>query len=124
MRTRRSPRNQQRLYNSISLELAQAALKERLFIGCFPTGLVYCDKSIEEHGDYKKIAYLNYNTLELEIYSPKSPLLPAIKRDAIAMQHMRGKPFPIAGNMTVILGGREAICQEDGQPLMYKEPNQ
>lgn len=30
---------------------------ERLFIGCFPTGWVFCDKAIEKQGDYLRVAY-------------------------------------------------------------------
>lgn len=79
---------------------------ERLFIGCYPTGLVYADKGIEVAGDYKRIAYLNYATLVLDVDDLKSVLLPAIREDAARMQAQRGEQFPIAGNMSVTLGVR------------------
>ena len=79
--------------------------KSSLFVGCFPTGLVYCDRQIEVNGDYKRIAYLNYGTLKLEIDDPKSPLLPLVQEDAARMQARRGELFAIAGNMSVTLGG-------------------
>ena len=54
-------------------------MSKNLFVGTFPTGYVYCDKSKEEHGDYMKIAILFFDTLELKIYKPNSKLLPEIK---------------------------------------------
>lgn len=75
-----------------------------LFIGCYPTGLVYADTSNEVDGDYKRIAYLNYRTLELEIDDAKSPLLPLVMADAERMKAKRGERYQIAGNMSVILG--------------------
>lgn len=77
---------------------------DRLFIGLFPTGVVYCDRSIEEHGDFQKVAYLNYRTLVLEVYKPGSPLITAIDEDAARMRLRKGEQFRIAGNMTVQLG--------------------
>jgi hypothetical protein len=46
-----------------------------LFIGLFPTGFSYADRTREEQGDYKRIAFLPYDTLELKVYDPKSKLL-------------------------------------------------
>ena len=39
----------------------------RIFSGVYPTGIVWADRYIEKHGDYKKLAYLNFGTLELEV---------------------------------------------------------
>ena len=89
-----------------------------LFIGVYPTGLVYADKSIEREGDYHRVAFLPYNTLELKVYDFGSPLLQAIRRDAHVIQARRGELFGIstsgkndaargiASGQTVRLGGR------------------
>jgi hypothetical protein len=41
----------------------------RLFIGVFPCGISYADRHHEEHGDYKTLAFLPYNSLVLEFRS-------------------------------------------------------
>ena len=53
-----------------------------LFIGMMPAGITYADRSKEVSGDYKRIAFLPYDTLELKVYDPRSPLLAAVKADA------------------------------------------
>ena len=105
MRTRRSYRNQDRLFKAIGKELSNAAIRESLFCGLFPTGWSWCDTAIEENGDYKQIAYMSYRKLELEVYVPSSPLLPLIRKDAAELQAKRGQEYAIAGNMVITLGG-------------------
>jgi hypothetical protein len=39
---------------------------DRLFIGNYPCGIVYADRHNEEHGDYKRLAFLPYDGMELE----------------------------------------------------------
>lgn len=79
--------------------------KEDLFIAIFPGGIGYCDTSKEEHGDYKKIAFLGYRSLELEIHAPKSKLLPEIRAHAARIQAKRGQQFVVSGcGQTVTLG--------------------
>jgi len=77
----------------------------RIFCGCFPTGLVWADRHVEEHGDYKRLGYLNYSTLVLSV-EPDCPadLAEEIRRDAATVQAKRGQHFRVAGNMTVVLG--------------------
>ena len=58
------------------------------------------------HGDYKRVAFLPYSTLELDIDDPNSPLIERVKADAAAMQARRGQPYQIAGNMTITLGDK------------------
>jgi ribosomal protein S27AE len=81
-------------------------LDDRWFCGKFPCGLVYADRAIEVHGDYKRVAFLPYSSLELEIDDPNSPLIERVKADAAAMQARRGQPYQIAGNMTITLGDK------------------
>lgn len=79
-------------------------LDDRWFCGMYPCGLVYADRGIEEHGDYKRVAFLSYRTLVLEIDDPSSPLLERVRADAAAVQARRGQPYQVAGNMTITLG--------------------
>ena len=81
-------------------------LQAKLFIGVFPGGISYCDRTIDDKGDFLRVAFLPYRSLELKEYEPAHPLLPLIRKDAQAMQARRGEEFPIDGaGHTVILGG-------------------
>ena len=46
----------------------------------------YADRAIEEHGDYAKVAFLSYASLDLTVYCDHSPLLPLVREDAARMQ--------------------------------------
>ena len=83
------------------------ALRDALFIGIFPGGIVYCDRTKEEHGDYKKIAFLPYGSLKLEVYAPESKLVPAIQAHAAEIQARRGQEFAISQCGQTVLLGRE-----------------
>lgn len=79
--------------------------KDKLFSGCYPEGIVYADKTREEHGDWKKLAFLSYRTLELEFYGRvPADLKNLITEDAAAIQAKKGEKYSIAGNMKVTLG--------------------
>ena len=80
-------------------------LSDRWFSGINPAGIVYADRAIEIDHDYKRVAFLPYATLELEIADPASPLLDRVKADAAAMQARRGEQFRISTcGQTVLLG--------------------
>ena len=93
-------------------------LDDRWYCGKFPCGLVYADRAIEVHGDYKRVAFLPYSSLVLEIADPNSPLIERVKSDAAALQARRGQVFAIstcgqtdaaagyATGQTVILGAK------------------
>lgn len=79
---------------------------------CYPTGLIYADRTRDDPRtqDYKRLAYLNYATLQLDIEPDcRHELADHVIRDAATIQAMRGQPFSIAGNMQVILGS-ENLC--------------
>ncbi len=79
---------------------------DNLFIGIFPKGISYCDKNQEQDGDYKKIAFLPYDTLMLRIYDYKSELIDSIDRDATTIQAKIGQSFSVStSGQTVTLGG-------------------
>lgn len=71
--------------------------QERLFAGCYPTGIVYSDRAREVGGDYKRLGYLNYKSLELELRPDCHPeLAELIRADAARMQAMRGQFYLIS----------------------------
>lgn len=79
----------------------------KLFKAVFPTGISYADSTREEHGDYKRVGFLPFSTLEFEVIAPRSPLLAEARADAAKIQARRGEPFQVsAAGDTVILGGR------------------
>lgn len=85
--------------------------EDRLFAGIFPTGISYADTTIERHGDYKRLGFLSFSTLELTIEKdcPKE-LADQITRDAAKIQAQRGQEYQIStAGQTVILGS--AICE-------------
>lgn len=81
-------------------------MKNRLFQGVFPTGIVYADRARERHGDYVKVAFLSYRTLQLEIEKDcPEELRSLVLESAAAIQARRGEEFQISTvGQTVVLG--------------------
>lgn len=81
--------------------------KDRLFIGVFPCGLSYSDRDVEENGDYKRLGFLSYGTLKLEMEANVPPQLARlILESARRMQKQMGHLFRTsATGSEVILGG-------------------
>ena len=82
----------------------------RLFIGTYPTGIVYADRHREVDGDYAKIAFLPYGSLRLQWSAGNIPpeLRELVESDAQAIIARRGQPFEISSSgQTVILGGEQ-----------------
>lgn len=46
---------------------AQPCMPCRVFCGVYPTGYVFADRQREQRGDYKRLAYFNYDSLTLTI---------------------------------------------------------
>lgn len=95
----------------VTISLYEKALKKekeeiskRLFIGVFPGGISYADRETEEYGDYKKLAFLPYDTLELRFYHDCPEMLKDfIKNDA--SRYHTGQTFAIsASGQTALLG--------------------
>ena len=85
---------------------------DRLFAGRYPCGIVYADRSHEVGGDYKRLAFLPYRTLVLEVEADcPEDLRHHIVLDAERYQAMLGEPLQISTcGQTVTLGsalGRE-----------------
>ncbi len=93
-----------------TLEAAKKAFfDERVFCGVFPAGIVWADRKQEQHGDYKRLAFLPYDTLELKVEkSCPAHLVSQIEEDAKRIQERKGQSFPIStsGNASVVLGGQ------------------
>lgn len=96
---RRNPSHKvyERRWKEHARQLSAEAINARLFIGKYPCGLVYADRSVEEGGDYKKLAFLPYHGLKLETYCPRThPLYEAIKRDAATVQALAGQEYQVS----------------------------
>lgn len=83
-------------------------MTDRIFCGVYPAGLVYADRQREVAGDYARLAFLPYATLEPEFErSCPRELRVSIEADVAAMQARRGELFEISTcGQTVLLGGR------------------
>jgi hypothetical protein len=87
----------------------QAERKEAiksLFIGSYPCGIVYADRSQEVGGDYKRLAFLPYRELELQ-FQPDCPEVfrEIIRQDASEIQAKRGQQYQVSTcGQTVLLG--------------------
>lgn len=79
---------------------------ERLFIGVYPAGIVYADRKREERGDYKRLGFLPYRSLEIQI-DPNCPscLRTLVEAHAATIQARRGQRFEVSTcGQHVILG--------------------
>lgn len=82
-------------------------MNDNLFIGIYPCGIVYADRQQEDESrDYKRLAFLSYETLELKVKEDcPHHLEKDIRAHASEIQSKRGEPFEItACGQTVILG--------------------
>jgi hypothetical protein len=79
----------------------------RLFSGVYPTGIVYADKARERDGDYLRVAFLPFSTLQLEWSPGQHPaeLRELIEHDAAQVVARRGQQYPVSSSgQTVKLG--------------------
>ena len=60
---------------SIKTVLGPAIESDPLFIGIFPGGISYADRTVERDGDYKRLAFLPYDTLALQVQKDCPPEL-------------------------------------------------
>lgn len=82
---------------------------QRLFIGVYPCGIAYSDRETIQDGDYKRVAFLDYDTLELEVRDDRSPLLDEVRSHAATVRLQKGERFSIdACGHSVVLGARAA----------------
>jgi hypothetical protein len=82
----------------------------RLFAGIFAGGIVYADRGREEHGDYKRIAFLDYATLtfqpaKLSGSEVDRELLRLAREDAATVQAKKGELYQVSTvGQAVLLG--------------------
>ena len=75
-------------------DLAKLRENQPLFIGVYPAGLVYADRTREKNGDYLRLGFLSYSTLELTLSNnPTGQILQDIKEHAATMQARKGEQF-------------------------------
>jgi len=88
------------------MTLKQSTLKDRLFIGAFPAGMVYADTSRERRGDYVRLAFLSYATLKLDIERDcPADLRKEIVSHAATIQARAGEQLKVSQcGQTVLLG--------------------
>jgi hypothetical protein len=87
----------------------------RLFAGIYPTGIVYADKSREVDGDYMRVAFLPFSTLELEweAVQTDAAMREEIQQDAGRVIARRGEQYPVsASGQTVTLGNPPRVTRE------------
>lgn len=78
----------------------------RLFIGVFCTGITYADRHVQKAGDYARLGFLPFDTLQLKI-EPDCPLdlRSQIEAHAATMQARRGDQYQVStSGQTVMLG--------------------
>lgn len=88
----------------------------RIFAGCFPTGVSYADREREEDGDYKRLAFLPYTTLVLA-FQPDCPAWARaeIEADAATLQARAGEAYQVTTcGQTVLLGSVAAARRKLG----------
>jgi hypothetical protein len=56
-----------------------AALPDHIMCATFPNCYSYCDTTREENGDYKTIARLYFNTLEIKVFANQAKYWPVIE---------------------------------------------
>lgn len=82
---------------------------DALFVGVFPGGWSFADRFQEEHGDYKTVAFMPYETMKLDVREKGSCLLPRIESLEKALRTAKGTLYQIdAAGTKVLLGGKGA----------------
>jgi hypothetical protein len=83
---------------------------DRLFIGVFPGGISYADRYREVHGDYKRLAFLSFNTLELSLEKGvPADLAREIITHAKKIQARRGQQYQVSSSGQTVMLGRAGV---------------
>lgn len=87
-------------------KMAKAILSEEIFAGIYSTGLVYADKSYEVDGDFARLGFLSFATLELDINERATPeQQKQIRYHAARLRTRRGEQYQISqSGQTITLG--------------------
>ena len=80
--------------------------KQRIFIGIYPTGILYADRQREVQGDYARLAFLPWSLVPEFARDCPPELRPEIEAHMATVQARRGEDFEVSGcGQTVLLGG-------------------
>lgn len=86
----------------------------RIFSAMYPTGIIWSDTWIKVNGDYKKLAFLSYGTLGLEIEPDCSEnLRDYIIEDAARIQKRQGEYIEYTASGQKILLGHAKLPEEN-----------
>ena len=79
---------------------------DRLFSGVFPEGILYADRLVDDGGDYKRLGFLPFANLVLQLESDCPPdLAERIRTDAGRIQALKGEQYQIStSGQTITLG--------------------
>lgn len=92
-----------------AIEDEARARNPRLFIGVYPCGLVYADRHREEHGDYKRLAFLPFATMAVEYRDDcLAELRLEIAAHARELGWKKGDTFQVTTSGQTIILGRDA----------------
>lgn len=94
--------------------LRAGPLEARLFKGSYPCAIVYADRAVERDGDYRLLAMLPYDTLEM-IYEKDCPDMwrPLLEAEAAAMQARVGEKYVMSSCGQWITLGRRIIEERE-----------
>jgi hypothetical protein len=84
-------------------------MDSRIFVGVYPTGIFYADRQCQRSGDYARLAFLSFDTLELTLEPDCWPeeLRKQIIDHAALIQARKGERFQVStAGQTVLLGSR------------------
>jgi len=89
-------------------------MSDRLFCGVFPSGIVWSDRGVREHGDYRRLAFLDYAHLNLQLSKGVPKHLEAeIRADAAEIIAKRGQRYDVSAcRQYVILGSGDMTHDE------------
>jgi hypothetical protein len=95
---------------------------DQLSVATFPTGVAYADRTRERNGDYLRLAFLPFQSLELE-WAPRVRVPPEMRRliieHADRLRARRGEDYQVStAGQTVKLGHARIIHQPPtGRPV-------
>lgn len=91
---------------TVASNAAGRTTNDRLFIGVYPGGVVYADRKKTVQGDYARVGFLPYDSLEFKAErGADAKLVAEARAHAEKIAARRGEPFSISSSgQTVILG--------------------
>ena len=87
-------------------KMKNAQMSEDIFVGVYPTGLVYADRTYEVDGDFARLGFLSFGTLKLDIETRCTPeQKEQIRNHAARLRARPGEQYQISqSGQTITLG--------------------